>query len=336
MRSRWLAVVLLAAAALLLGLWWTRPRAAERTALLMDTPVRVVVYAVGGRAAEVADAAMGEIARLEALWHPEQPESDVARVNAAAGAAPVRVAPETLELASLAIQVAEASDGAFDPTIGPLAEAWGFGRQGRVPTDSERETAMELVDWRGLVVNQEDATLFLTRPGMRLDLGAITKGYAARLLRDFLAEQGIEAGLVQLGGSVALVGQKPGGGPWQIAVQHPRREGYAAVLSLTGGFVDTAGDYQRYFEQDGVRYHHILDPATGYPARGVAGVTVVAQQGEWADAYATAAFLLGMDEGYQFLVDRGVEALLISNTGEVRMTPGMAALAEVTVAPWPE
>lgn len=336
MRSRWPAVVLLAAAALLVALWWTRPREAERTALLMDTPVRVVVYAQGSRAAEVADAAISEIARLEALWHPERPDSDVARVNAAAGAAPVQVAPETVELASLARKVAEASGGAFDPTIGPLVDAWGFGEKGRVPTDAEREAAMALVDWRDLVVNEEDSTLFLTRPGMRLDLGGIAKGYAARLLRDFLAGQGVEAGLVQLGGSVALVGQKPGGGPWQIAVQHPRREGYAAVLSLTGGFVDTAGDYQRYFEQDGIRYHHILDPTTGFPARGVAAVTVLTQQGEWADAYATAAFVLGMDKGYQFLLDQGVEGLLISDTGEVRLTPGMAAVAELTVTPWPQ
>lgn len=337
MRRKWSLVAALAVAASLVGLWWTRPQQAERTSLLMDTPVRVVVSASGGRADRAAEAAMAEIGRLEALWHPARPESDVARVNAAAGREPVKVAPETLELASLALDVAEAADGAFDPTIGPLVEAWGFGAQGRVPTEAERAAAQALVDWRSLIVDAEASTLFLTRPGMRLELGAIAKGYAARLVRELLEREAVEAGLVQLGGSVALLGDRPGGGPWQIAVQHPRRaNGYLATMTLDEGFVDTAGDYQRYFEQDGVRYHHILNPATGEPARGVASVTVLAQRGEWADAYATAAFVLGMERGYQFLVDHGVEALLVTDTGEIRMTPGMAARAQVDATPWPK
>ncbi|MEW8978260.1 MAG: FAD:protein FMN transferase [Symbiobacterium sp.] len=338
MRSKWWsAVALLVATALLVFVWWSRPQRVERTALLMDTPVRVVVYASRGRAEEAADRALELVARLNALWSPGRTDSDVARVNAAAGAAPVSVAPETLELASLALQVARESGGAFDPTIGPLAAAWGFGEGGRVPDDAARTAARALVNWRDLKVDEGAGTLFLARPGMQVDFGAVAKGYAARLVREQLEADGVQAALVQLGGSIALYGDKPGGGPWQIAVQHPRNpQGYLATLSLQGGFVDTAGDYQRYFEQDGVRYHHILNPATGFPATGMASVTVVAPRGEWADAYATAAFVLGMEEGYRFLVDHGVEGLLVSDSGEVRMTPGMAALAEVTPGDWPE
>nr|WP_245302610.1 FAD:protein FMN transferase [Symbiobacterium terraclitae] len=302
----------------------------------MDTPVRVVVYAPRREAGAAADAALDLVARLESLWHPGRAESDVARVNAAAGVAPVHVAPETIHLAQLALQVAEESGGAFDPTVGPLSAAWGFGEGGRVPSDAERAAAQALVNWRDLQVDEAAGTLYLARPGMTVDFGAVAKGYAARLVREQLAEAGVRAALVQLGGSIALLGERPEGGPWQIAVQHPRDpRGYLATLALTGGFADTAGDYQRFFEEDGVRYHHILDPATGFPAAGMASVTVIAPRGEWADAFATAAFVLGMEEGYRFLVEHGVEGILVSETGEVRLTPGMAHLAEVRAGDWP-
>ncbi len=332
-------VALLAATALLLALakvlgpalGHSRLERVERTALLMDTPVRVVVYAGRREAGAATDAAIEQIARLESLWHPGRPDSDVARVNAAAGTEPVSVAPETLELAQIAVQVARETGGAFDPTIGPLSAAWGFGEGGRVPGATELASARALVDWRDLHVDSEAGTIFLARPGMQVEFGAVAKGLAARLVRDNLAEAGVSAALVQLGGSIALLGERPQGGPWQIAVQHPRDpQGFLATLSLEEGFADTAGDYQRFFEHDGVRYHHILDPATGLPAAGMASVTVVASRGELADAYATAAFVLGMEEGYRFLLEHGVEGLLVSDSGEVRMTPGMARLARVT------
>lgn len=326
----WAAAVLLVAV-LGAALWQSgRTVRVERTAIRMDTAVRVVVYARGREADAAADAAMELLDRLEALWHPGRVDSDVARVSAAAGMEPVAVAPETLELAQIALQVAKASGGAFDPTIGPLSAAWGFGEGGRVPDAAELEAARALVDWRGLHVDPAAGTLFLARPGMRLDFGAVAKGYAARLVRDELERAGARAALVQLGGSIALLGERPGGGPWRIAVQHPRDpQRYIATLSLDGGFADTAGDYQREFEVDGVRYHHILDPKTGFPAAGMASVTVVAPRGELADAYATAAFVLGMEEGYRFLVEHGVEGLLVSADGVVRMTPGMAERAQL-------
>lgn len=296
----------------------------------MDTPVRVVVY---GSEAD-ADAALAEIARLEDLWHPSRAASDVARVNAAAGLAPVMVAPETLDLVERALVVASLTDGAFDPTVGPVVAAWNIGgTEHRAPTPAERA----LVDWKALRVDRAKGTVFLERPGMVMELGAIAKGYAADAVREFLVRRGVKNGLVQLGGSVALLGRRPEGGKWQVAVQHPRRaDDFLAVLPLEGGFVDTAGDYQRfYLGPDGVRYHHILDPATGAPARGMASVTVVAARGSDADAYATSAFVLGLSDGYDFLVRHGVEGILVSDQGEVRVTPGLAGKVEVKVKPWP-
>lgn len=337
MRRWWTLVAVLAATALLFGLWWLRPQRVERTAVLMDTQVRLVVYGPRQAAEAAAVDAMQEIGRLEQLWHPGRPESDLARVNQAAGIEPVKVAPETLELIALALEVAKDSGGAFDPTIGPLVVAWGFGQEERIPSDAQRLAAQALVNWRDLAVDRTAGTLYLARPGMRLELGAIAKGYAARLIQQRLAGRSVKAALVQLGGSVALLGQRPEGGPWQIAVQHPRDpERYLTVLSRPSGFVDTAGDYQRFFMQDGVRYHHILDPRTGAPARGVASVTVIASRGEWADAYATAAFVLGMDEGYRFLTAHGVEAVMVSDQGTVRLTPGLEGTVKVEagVTPW--
>lgn len=339
MRRFLAGIAVVAATALLLLTFSTRrPERVEQVAVLMDTPVRVVVYGPGAGAATAAEAAINEIARLEDLWHPGRPESDVAKVNAAAGRSPVKVSPETLDLAERALAVAELSDGAFDPTVGPLVLAWGFGQSAhRVPSAAEREAAQALVSWRWLQVDRAGGTLYLTKPGMVLDLGAVAKGYAAGRIRSFLSDRGVESALIQLGGSVALLGKRPEGGKWQVAVQHPRRaDQFLAVLPLDGGFVDTAGDYQRFFEHDGVRYHHILNPATGRPAEGLASVTVIAPRGEQADAYATTALVLGMDRGYAFLTRQpGIEAILVSTDGRARLTPGLAGRVEVKVHPWP-
>ncbi|HYG58410.1 MAG TPA: FAD:protein FMN transferase, partial [Symbiobacteriaceae bacterium] len=323
-------------ALLMLAVAPRRTERVERVAVLMDTPVRVVVYGPPN----AADAAIDEISRLEGLWHPGRAESDVARVNAAAGLEAVKVAPETLDLAERALAVASLTDGAFDPTIGPLVLAWGFGGgENRVPSSASREAARGLVGYQDLKVDRAAGTLFLARPGMVLDLGAVAKGYSAESIRSLLMGRGVKSALVQLGGSVALLGRRPGGegGRWQVAVQHPRNpEGFLAGLSLAEGFVDTAGDYQRFFERDGVRYHHILDPATGEPARGLASVTVIAPRGDQADAYATAAFVMGMERGYAFLAGQpGIEAILVSTSGEVRLTPGLAGKVDVQVQPWP-
>lgn len=335
---RWLVPVATALATALLVAYLASLRTVkvERGSLLMETAVRVVAYGPQGRAGAAVEAALAELARLEGLWHPQKPESDVARVNAAAGAAPVAVAPETIEVVTAALEIAAATDGAFDPTIGPLVQAWGFGGESRLPSAAERAAAATLVDWRQVQVNPEAQTLFLARPGMVLDLGAIAKGDAAARAREVLRRQGITAGLVQVGGSVATLGRRPDGEPWSIAIQHPRREqDYLTILSLDEGFVDTAGDYQRYFEHEGVRYHHILDPRTGMPARGLASVTVLTNRGDQADALATAAFVLGPEAGYRFLEQRGVSAILVTTGGEVSMTPDLAGRVQVDVGPWP-
>lgn len=335
---RWLASVAAVAVTALLIVGWIfrHPARVERTAVMMDTPVRVVVYGPEARAEEAADAALQEVQRLEDLWHPNRSGSDVARINRAAGRDPVKVSPETLALVQLSLDVAASSDGAFDPTVGPLVKAWGFGSQGRVPSTVERERAMSLVDWQAVQVDKVAGTVYLSKPGMALDLGAAAKGYAAGLVREQLSRRGISSALVQLGGSVALLGQRPEGGAWQIAVQHPRESGqYLTVLSLEEGFVDTAGDYQRFFVEDGVRYHHILNPSTGEPARGLASVTVISQRAEWSDAYATAAFVLGMEPGLQFLSRQpGVEAILVSTEGRVQVTPGLQGKVQVEAKPW--
>jgi FAD:protein FMN transferase len=141
--------------------------------------------------------------------------------------------------------------------------------------------------------------------------------------------------MVQVGGCVAVLGRRPEGGPWQVAVQHPRNpDAYLAVVPLEAGAIDTAGDYQRYFMQDGIRYHHILDPRTGAPARGVASVTVLGAAGRDADAAATAALVLGMAEGYRYLVAQGFEAILVSSEGEAVVTPGLAGRVDVEVGQW--
>ena len=164
-------------------------------------------------------------------------------------------------------------------------------------------------------------------PGMQLDLGAVGKGIACDRVRAYLnSRPQITGAVVAVGGSVVTYGQKPDGSPWKVAIVHPREEGnYLGVLSLTGEqFVSTSGDYERYVTVDGVRYHHILDPATGYPARsGLCSVTIVCGSGLLADALSTACFVLGSEQGLDLAKSYGAEALLVEEDGTLRMTEGM-------------
>ncbi len=196
--------------------------------------------------------------------------------------------------------------------------------------------ALALTDWRALRADGVQGTLCLERPGMQLDLGGIAKGYAAERGREVLRQMGIRSGLVQVGGSVATLGLRPDGQRWAVAIQHPRRDDeFLAILHVGEGLVDTAGDYQRFFVHEERRYHHILDPVTGSPARGVSSVTVLAGGSAPVDALATAALVMGMQEGADFLVRQGVSAVLVNDSGEVVLTPDLVGHVEINQEAWP-
>jgi thiamine biosynthesis lipoprotein len=238
--------------------------------------------------------------RVDSLMSLWQPASDLSRVNRRAGSDSLtQVRPETATVLAAALDWSERSAGAFDPTVGPLVDVWGFYRErGTLPVPAALDSARALVGWQRVLFDPDARTVRLPLAGMRLDLGAIAKGSAVDLGVAALRQAGVPTAMVDLGGNVHAYGTPPEGPSWRVGVRDPRRtDRLLAVLALDSGAVATSGDYERFFVYDGVRYAHILDPRTGRPARGVAGISASARTGLEADVLSTVLFLLGPEAG---------------------------------------
>ncbi len=274
---------------------------------------------------ESARRAFAELVRMEGIFDRFDPSSQVSRVNGAAGGW-VEVGPELIEVLTLVDELGPRTGGLFDVTVGPLVDVWGFGGERQaVPDPAALERARALVDASRLEIDTVGGRVRLASPGMRLDLGGVAKGYAIDRAARVLEERGVAAGLVEVGGDVRVIGERPGGGPWRVGVQHPREQGaLLGVLHLRDQAVATSGDYQRYFFQDGVRYHHILDPRTGWPGREAMSVTVVAGSVVEADILSTAVFLMEARRGLEVLEAwPGVEGIIVDARGAVLVTSGL-------------
>ena len=286
---------------------------------MMGTIVSVTVLtpdALAGRAA--IDAAFDEIARVEALTSRYLQESEISRLNARTdGFAGARVSRDVAEIVSRSLAVAEASSGAFDITVAPLVDLWTFPEGDyALPDESYIRAALRTVNWRAVQVDVVESTLTVL-PGTELDLAGVAKGYAVDRAVAVLEAMGVETAVVDAGGDVGFVGAPPDANAWRVGIKHPRADGLMGVVLVDGGSVATSGDYQNYFLMDGVRYHHILDPATGYPSRGIMSVTVATERAVDADALATAVFVLGPDEGLA-LIERtpGAAAVVVTGDGD--------------------
>lgn len=295
--------------------------------VLMDTMVTVTVVAASEEKAGAAiEKAFGVIAHLDGLLSAFSEQSEVSLVNRSAGIAPVKVSAETLELTAMALDVAEKTDGAFDITIGAESVLWDFVTKRR-PDDAVIRERLGLVNYRLVRIDKKQSTVFLPKKGMRIDLGAVAKGYAADKAVEELKRQGLAAGLVAVAGDIRGYGRKPDRSGWSVGIRNPRMTGrddeIMAVLELRDRAVSTSGDYERYFILDGKRYHHILDPGTGYPAAGCRSVSVVAPMGAGADAFSTAVFVLGPEKGMAVLEMAGLEGVIVDKDGRVRATPGL-------------
>lgn len=271
---------------------------------IMDTYVSI--RALGPNPREAVSAAFDEMRRIEALTSRFVAGSDVSRIAQGAGGDPVQVSDETLMLLEKAQRCSELSGGAFDVTIGPVVDAWGFGTDNpHVPDASTLARSLSLVSWRALELNPADGTVRLPLPGMSIDLGGIAKGYAADRAGLVLRDHGIRHALIDAGGNIVAVGTRPDGKPWRIGIRDPRGESPAdtigPVIDVQDETVVTSGDYERFLLVDGERYHHIFDPATGKPANLARSATVIAKDSYDADMLATAVFVLGPAEGLKLV-----------------------------------
>jgi thiamine biosynthesis lipoprotein len=297
-----------------------------RAQMQMGTLVKITAVARSESVAQAAaTAGFAEIRRLEELLSTWIPTSELSRVNAAAGVMPVHVSPETLTVVQRAVQAAEMTDGGFNIAIGPAVDAWRVTEGQRIPTESELDALRPLVDLMSVHADVREQTIFLEKAGMRIDVGGIGKGYAADLAVDALQRAGAIAGVVALSGDIKAFGRLPGGKMFPVGIQHPRVEGSVlAWIDLQDEAISTAGDYERFFEREGVRYHHILDPRTLHPARSCQSVTVIAREGVWADGLDTGIFVMGPERGME-LVEQlpDVEAIIVDQDGHLLVSSGL-------------
>jgi thiamine biosynthesis lipoprotein len=293
---------------------------------LMSTVYQVSVVSDDEVAARAAmNEALDEIARLETVLSEWQGNSEVSRVNAAAGREPVEVGPETFAVVDAGLRVSRDTGGAFDLTWAALRGMYLFRRgEERVPSDAEIAARLPLVGHADLVIDAAAQTVFLRREGMAIGTGGIAKGYALDRAGAVLRERGFPNFMIFGGGQVQLGGRR-GERIWRVGVQHPRRQDYIAYFDATDGSISTSGDYEHYFIDDtGRRWHHIIDLRTGRPAEGTMQVTVLADLGVDADAYSTACFVMGPARCLEQVPSLAghPEAIIIDTDLRVHMTPG--------------
>lgn len=286
----------------------------------MDTFMSFTAY--GKNCEKAVDAAIDEVERLDALLSTGKETSEVSRINAAGGG---EVSEDTAVILQEAMEVYQRTEGLFDVSIYPLMELWGFPSQEyHVPTREELLEVLSLVDASKIAF---DGTYIKLLEGQRIDFGGIAKGYTSARVMDVFREYGIHSGMVTLGGNVQVLNKKLDGSKWQVAIRDPEHEGkILGVLGVENQAVITSGGYERYFEEDGETYIHILNPRTGYPAdKDLISVTVISEDGMLADALSTSLYLMGREEAVSYWERYGeeFEMVLVTEKGEILVTEGI-------------
>ena len=330
--SRWwlsrLALLALGAQAEAQSDDWT-----TRDAALMGTRVNVTITGVDRETAnEATDAALAEIARIEALMSTYIDESTISLVNREAHLGPVPAGAELFGLVAAAIEFSRLSGGAFDITYDSVGQHYDF-REGKRPDEATTEREAALIGYEQLVLDDTAKTIRYTREGVRINLGGIAKGYAVERAAAVLADFGIGNAMVSAGGDTRLLGDR-GGKPWVVGIQNPRAADDVAVrLGLADEAISTSGDYERYFEADGERYHHIVSPSSGRPAKGVRSASVVGPDALYTDALSTTVFVLGVEAGLA-LIDTldGYEAIVVDDRQKLHYSRGLAPPESAPVA----
>lgn len=261
-------------------------------------------------------------------------DSEVNEINRHAGKEYVAVSDDTMAVIRKGFAYAELTDGAFDPAIGRLVKLWGIGTEReRVPKPEEIQEALKYVDYRGIKF-QDENKVKLDIDGMQLDLGGIAKGYAADAVTKIIREKGIKHAIINLGGNVVALGKKADGAPWKIGIQDPFEPTgtHMGVIEVADQTVVTSGNYERYFIRDGKRYHHIIDPKTGYPSEnGVISATIITDSSIDADALSTSVYVLGLEKGMNLIESmEGVECIIITEEKKVFLSSGLKGRLKIT------
>lgn len=298
----------------------------RRTEFMLGTAITLSLY--DHQSQVLLDEAFQLIASLEDTLSINKSGTLIDAINNSAGKTPIPVDTDTFDVIQKGLSYSELTGGSFDITIGPLVKLWNIGfPDANVPTDTQITTKLPLVNYKNVVLDTKDQTIFLTQEGMQLDLGGIGKGYAADRVANLFREKGVKHALIDLGGNILALGNKPNGSLWKIGVQNPlsTRGKTIGHISVEDKSIVTSGIYERFIEQDGKKYHHILDPSTGYPFENdIAGVTIISDTSIDGDALSTSVFSKGVEAGLEFVNTlEGIDAIFVTKNNDIYLSQGI-------------
>lgn len=299
-----------------------------RQEFLMGTSINISIYS--NDANRILDRIFTRLREIDRNMSAQYAGSELNKINDAAGLHPVKVKDDLFEVIKASIETSKIGNGEFDITIGPIVNLWDIaGDNPHVPKDAEIAKLLPLVNFRLIVLNETEHTVYLPKPGMRLELGGIAKGYGADEAVAICKASDVEHALINLGSSaITVIGTKPNGSPWRIGIQRPDQDrgNIMGVLSCANAIIQTSGPYERFFIDHGKRYHHIMDPRTGRPSESdLDQVTVYSTQNSMRDdSLSTTLFILGLDKGMALVRSLpGVEAIFVTKDHKVTLSPGL-------------
>jgi len=276
----------------------------QRTVTLMGSHFDITIVAQDSATAENhIDAVIAEVDRIENLISDWRPVTQISEVNKNAGIKPIKVDPEVFALTERAIQLSKQTRGAFDISFAAMDRIWKFdGSMEKMPTPEAIKNSVTKVGYKNIRLNRKKSTIFLRRKGMKIGFGALGEGYAADKCRQMMLAKGVPAGIINGSGDMNTWGTQPNGNPWTVGLTDPKnKESLFAIVPVTQGAVVTSGSYEKFVMFDGIRYSHIINPKTGYPASGLSSVTVFGPSAEVANGFSTAIMVLGKEAGIKFL-----------------------------------
>lgn len=294
---------------------------------LLGSPFEITVVAndsIEGN--QYADMAVAEVKRIENLISDWIPTTPISEINKNAGIQPIKVNDEVFELVQRATKVSKLTNGAFDISYASMDKIWKFdGSMTEMPTPEAIKKSVEKIGYENIILDEKEKTIFLKVKGMKLGLGGIGQGYIADKVKALLQSKGCVSGIVNVSGDINTWGKQPNGKPWTVAIVNPMNKNKVfATFPLDDSAVETSGSYEKYVVFNGIRYSHIIDPRTGYPAQGIVSVSVFAKQTEIADALATGVFVLGVEVGLDLINQlKGIECIIVNDKGKVFTSKGI-------------
>ncbi len=303
----------------------------ENEEFAMGTIIRQRIY--HDNAEDISRQVIDRIRKIEDRMTINKAGGEINKLNSSAGKSFVELSEDTLFVLNKAKEISELSQGAFDITVGALVKEWDISSGNSVVPSQERiHSLLGLVDYADIIIDKSGSRAKLENTGQIVDLGGIAKGFAGDEAIKVYRENGVQSAFISLGGNIVALGGKPDGNSWKIGIRDPRgaEDSYIGIVSVKDKAIVSSGDYERFFERDGVRYHHILDPKTGYPAdSGLIGTTIISDFSIDADALSTAAFVLGLEKGMDLIKKfDGVEAVFITDDKKVYITEGLKGIFE--------